>query len=96
VIVYNGGQYIFGGTSVAAPTLAGEIALVDQNRATPLSSNNLTNRSEYSAAVGALYGSNYRDITTGSNGYHAGTGYDLATGLGAPLANSLVAWLNAH
>src|SRR5437870_3942628 len=96
LVVYNGSLYIFGGTSVAAPTLAGEIELADQSRTTPLSTNNLTSRTEYNAAAGTLYASTYRDITTGSNGYPATTGYDLATGLGAPLANNLVPWLNAH
>jgi subtilase family serine protease len=95
LVVYNGGLYIFGGTSVAAPTLAGEIALADQGRATPLSSTSLTSRAEYNAAGGSLYASTYRDITTGTNGYAAAAGYDQATGLGAPLANNLVPWLNA-
>jgi subtilase family serine protease len=96
LVVYNGGWYIFGGTSVAAPTLAGEIALADQGRTTPLSSNNLASRTEYNAAAGSLYAANYRDITTGSNGYAATVGYDLATGLGAPLANNLVPWLKTN
>jgi hypothetical protein len=96
LVVYNGGLYIFGGTSVAAPTLAGEIALADQGRVTPLSSNSVTSRAEYNAAAGSLYSSNYRDITTGSDGYAAAVGYDLAAGLGAPLVNNLVPWLNTN
>jgi hypothetical protein len=96
LVNYRGNYYIFGGTSVSAPTLAGIVALADQSRATPLSSNNLTSRTEYNAATGALYASNYRDITTGSNGHPATTGYDLATGLGSPLANTLVPWMNAN
>lgn len=95
-VIYNGLLYIFGGTSVAAPTLAGEIALADQGRATPLSSTNLTSRTEYNAAAGTLYSQNYHDITTGSNGFAATTGYDLATGLGSPVANNLIPWLNTH
>ena len=36
----------------------------------------------------------FRDITQGSNGaYHAAKGYDLVTGLGAPLLSGLVAKL---
>ena len=35
----------------------------------------------------------FHDITSGNNGYPAGTGYDMATGIGTPIANVLVpAW----
>jgi hypothetical protein len=87
------GWYEVGGTSAAAPQWASIVALVNQSRSTPLSSNNLTSRTEYNAAVGSLYGSNYHDITTGSNGHSAGPGYDLATGIGSPQVNNLVPWL---
>jgi hypothetical protein len=97
VYVYDtygaGGWYEVGGTSLGAPAWAGIIALADQSRVTPLSTNNLTSRTEYNAASGSLYASNYHDVTTGSNGYPAGIGYDLATGLGSPLVNNLVRWL---
>jgi len=100
VYVYDtygaGGWYEVGGTSLGAPAWAGIIALADQGRATPLSTNNLTSRTEYNAAVGSLYASNYHDVTTGSNGYAAGTGYDLATGLGSPIVNDLVPWLTKN
>jgi hypothetical protein len=43
-----------------------------------------------------VYASNYHDITMGSNGHAAGTGYDLATGLGSPQANNLIPWLISH
>jgi hypothetical protein len=37
--------------------------------------------------------SSYHDVTTGSNGFSAGTGYDLATGLGSVnVANLLAAY----
>jgi hypothetical protein len=89
----GGGWFEVGGTSAAAPQWASIVALADHGRATPLSTNNTTSRTEYNAAVGALYASNYHDITTGSNGYAAGTGYDLATGIGSPQVNNLVPWL---
>ena len=41
----------------------------------------------------ALYGlpaADFHDIITGFNGYNAGTGYDLVTGIGTPVANLLV------
>jgi len=90
------GWYEVGGTSAGAPQWAGLIALVNQSRSTPLSTNNLTSRTEYNAAVGSVYATNYHDVITGSNGYAAGPGYDLATGLGSPQANTLVPWLIAN
>lgn len=90
------GWYEVGGTSAAAPQWAAMIALANQSRTTPLSTNNLASRTEYNGATGALYGVNYHDITSGSNGYSAGPGYDLATGLGTPKASSLVGWLIAN
>src|SRR5436305_1901763 len=44
-------------------------------------------------ALPALYGmpsTNFRDVTTGSDGYSAGAGYDLATGRGTPLADRVI------
>jgi subtilase family serine protease len=90
------GWLVIGGTSAGAPQWAGLVALVDQGRATPLTSSDLTNSSIYNAAVGSAYAANYNDITTGSNGYPATTGYDLATGLGSPIANALVPYLTTH
>jgi len=89
------GWLVFGGTSAGSPQWAGLVALADQGRATPLSSNSLTSAPVYNAAA-AAYSSNYTDIVSGSNGYPAGPGYDLATGLGSPLANNLVPYLNTH
>jgi hypothetical protein len=48
------------------------------------------------ATGSSLYAADYRDITSGSNGHPALTGYDLATGLGSPLANNLVPYLQTH
>jgi subtilase family serine protease len=91
------GWLVFGGTSAGAPQWAGLLARVDQARGTPLSSSSLTGSPVYSAATGSVYASNYRDITSGNNTvYSAGTGYDLATGLGSPLASNLVPYLATH
>jgi subtilase family serine protease len=92
----GGGWYEVGGTSVGAPSWAGLIALADQNATTPLTTDSLTSRIEYTAATGTVYASNYHDITSGSNGHAAGTGYDLVTGVGSPQANNLVPYLSAH
>jgi hypothetical protein len=97
VYVVDGGVwYQVGGTSLSAPAWAGIIALADQGRTTPLSTSSLTSSTEYNAATGSVYATNYHDVTTGSNGYPAGVGYDLATGLGSPQANNLVPWLTNH
>jgi hypothetical protein len=91
------GWITFGGTSIGAPQWAGLIALADQGRVSPISSNNLSSAAWYNAATGMAYASNYRDITSGSAGsFSATAGYDLCTGVGSPLANSLVGFLNTH
>jgi subtilase family serine protease len=93
------GWFTVGGTSASAPQWAAVIALAGQGR-TPLSSNSTGSSPVYSAAASGVYSSNYRDVTTGSNGScaicAAKTGYDFVTGLGSPLANSLVPYLNTH
>jgi subtilase family serine protease len=94
------GWFAVGGTSASTPMWAGVVALADQSRSLakkgPLSSANLTGRFDYNAATGTAYGSNYYDITIGSNGHPTATGYDLATGLGTPQANNLVRYLASH
>ncbi len=102
---YSGhsGWFTVGGTSAGAPQWAGLVALANQARLSAgksyLASNSLTSSPEYSAATGTLYASNYRDIVSGSNGTgpntSAGTGYDFVTGLGSPLANNLVTYLQS-
>ncbi len=77
------------GTSLAAPMWAALIALADQGRA----SLGLGSLDGYSQTLPDLYNlpaADFHDITTGYNGYNAGAGYDLVTGLGSPIANLLV------
>jgi hypothetical protein len=82
----SGGWAVYGGTSISAPQWAGLIAIVNQGRATPLKN-----------AISDLYSlaktspGDFHDISSGSNGYRVTTGYDLATGLGSPVANKLIA-----
>lgn len=86
-----------GGTSAGAPQWAALIAIANSGRASPLSSTSSTtptNTAIYSIAKTA-YAANFRDIVSGTNGNcgslcTAGPGYDFVTGLGSPLANSLV------
>ena len=86
---YNTGSwYVYGGTSLGAPSWAGLIAIADQLRASkslgPLTS---------STALKTLYSlpvADFHDINGGNNGISAAAGYDQATGLGTPIANKLV------
>jgi subtilase family serine protease len=83
------GWYQVGGTSAGAPQWAALVALANSSRTASLINTG-----------GVLYSLNsslnFRDITSGSNGYPAGLGYDLVTGIGSPLANSLVPALIAR
>ncbi len=83
--------YKVGGTSAGAPQWAALVALADQGR---LASGKST-LDGASQLLPALYQqvstSHYHDITSGRAGRNrAGTGYDLVTGLGSPLAQLVV------
>jgi kumamolisin len=81
----------YGGTSFAAPLWAGYLALVNQQRATSGSKPiGFINPTLYSIGTGSSYEANFHDITSGSNGYSATTGYDLATGWGSPNGTTLL------
>ena len=85
-----------GGTSAAAPVWAALIALANASSRCAGTPIGFANPALYYAA-GSAYGSDFSDITsgnndmTGSNGglYPAGSGYDMATGLGSPNATAL-------
>ena len=62
------------------------IAITDQG----LKLNGVGSLSNAQSSLYQLSSSNFHDITTGSNGYNAGPGYDLVTGIGTPIANQLV------
>jgi subtilase family serine protease len=83
---YSGskGWWQVGGTSAGAPQWAAIQSL-------GLSA---TNNNFYIDAKSASYSSYFRDITSGSNGYPATVGYDLATGLGSPLTTNYSARVN--
>ncbi|HEY2759514.1 MAG TPA: S53 family peptidase, partial [Pirellulales bacterium] len=82
-----------GGTSAGAPQWSALLAIADQGRA-------LVGKSSLSNAQAIMYGlpkSDFHDITVGNNDYlglglgltgnAAGPGYDLASGIGTPIAN---------
>jgi MYXO-CTERM domain-containing protein len=94
----NGKQGIVGGTSAAAPTWAGFLALVNQQAAQngkpPVGFlNPILYRLGQSASASAYF----HDITVGNNftaespdHYSAVTGYDLVTGWGSPTGQALI------
>jgi len=95
-LIYSGGQLMAaGGTSVAAPSFAGLMALVDQSASAP-QGNAGPALYALAAAQDSSGVASFHDVTTGNNsvpgltGFSAGTGYDLATGLGSVDAHALV------
>jgi len=97
---------VIGGTSTAAPTFAGVIALLVQQTNNPLG-----NVNPFLYALAASSPNAFHDITTGDNmvpctqgtkdcpasgmiGYSAGPGYDLTTGLGSIDVGALAAAWN--
>jgi subtilase family serine protease len=78
-----------GGTSLACPMWAGLIAIADQGR-TIAGAGALTGPTQTLPDLYSLSSSDYHDITTGNNGYATRVGYDLASGIGTPIANVLV------
>jgi subtilase family serine protease len=81
------------GTSAGAPQWAGLIALADQ----ALALQNIGSFDGATQTIPALYnlavvsyGTYYNDIVDGYNGFEAGPGYDLVTGIGTPIADQVV------
>jgi subtilase family serine protease len=85
-----------GGTSAGAPQWAALIAIADQMRVT----NGLGTLNGATQTLKALYAApaaDFHDITSGSTQYQsAGVGYDLATGIGTPVANLLIPYLATY
>ena len=82
---------VVGGTSLSAPCWAGLIALTNEGRiAAGQPTLNGSSPTDTQSDLYALSQSDYATITAGSNGYSAGAGYNLVTGLGTPVANLLV------
>jgi len=84
----------YGGTSFAAPMWAGYLALVNQQAvADGMPTLGFINPALYDIGLGSSYGTDFHDITSGSNGYSATPGYDLASGWGSPNASGLITGL---
>jgi hypothetical protein len=82
----SGGWAQFGGTSAGTPQWAALVAIANQGRVlagkTPLVN--------AQAALYAMPNADFHDVVSGSNGNPATVGYDLASGLGSPIANLLI------
>lgn len=88
----SGGWMQFGGTSAGTPQWAGLLAIANQGRV-------LAGKGSLANAQAVMYAmpsTDFHDITYGSNGISAKSGYDLATGLGSPIADRLIPDLVAY
>ncbi len=87
-----------GGTSLSAPCWAGLIAIADQGTSS-LGHGTLDNISAdaWLYNIDSGWGSfAFHDVATGNNGYPAGPGYDLVTGLGTPKAAVIATGLSGN
>ncbi len=83
-IQVDGQSMVIGGTSAVAPLWAGLVAVANQQLGTNVG---FINPVIYSAKASG----GFNDITSGSNGaYSAGPGWDACTGLGSPIATTLI------
>jgi kumamolisin len=81
----------YGGTSFAAPLWAGYLALANQQAvANGGATLGFINTFIYPLGLAAGYGAAFHDITSGSNGYPAVPGYNLATGWGSMNGSGLI------
>lgn len=89
-VLLSGSWAVYGGTSFVAPQLAGLWADgVAQDGGTRLGQ---ADSAIYGIANTSAYGSDFHDITSGSNGaFSAGVGWDHPTGWGSPDATNLIA-----
>lgn len=83
LVAKGGGWYAVGGTSDAAPQLAGMFAVLNGLKG-PQGNANVRFYQLCGTSV-------YHDVTSGSNGYSAGVGYDEVTGLGTINEGNLLA-----
>ena len=100
-----------GGTSAAAPLMAGIVGLAQQERIAagqPILNSVEIDTAMYEAYHSSSYLTYFHDITLGKNsnvsssgrttvaGFSATTGYDEATGIGSPIASQLVPYLTSY
>ncbi len=86
-----------GGTSLATAGWAALIAIADQGSLLRPMTQGTIDGPVARARLYKMQGSEfYHDIQAGSNGYPATPGFDLATGLGSPIAGSVAATLTGN
>jgi hypothetical protein len=83
------GWYDVGGTSAGAPQWAGLIAIANQGRA----ANGVATLNGVNSLIYSLPSTDFHDVTAGSNGFAAHSGYDEVTGRGSPIANLVIGGL---
>lgn len=98
ILYWAGSWSVIGGTSGAAPIWAAIVALTDASSACGKKAVGFLNPALYKVAGSQAYSSAFTDITEGNNAsrlygyggdlYPARVGYDMASGLGAPLVTS--------
>jgi subtilase family serine protease len=82
---------LYGGTSFATPMWAGYLALANQQAvANGQPTFGFINPALYTIGLSSSYDADFHDITSGSNGFSATIGYDLATGWGSPNGSGLI------
>ncbi|KWZ45348.1 peptidase S8/S53 subtilisin kexin sedolisin [Burkholderia savannae] len=102
-VTYQGqsGWFVVGGTSAGAPQWAALFAIANSMRAAAGKAKLASSYNLLYTAGKSAYGSDYHDVTSGSNGTcgmvcTASGGYDYVTGLGSPRALDLVQGLVAQ
>ncbi|MCI4370688.1 MAG: PKD domain-containing protein, partial [Thermoplasmata archaeon] len=80
-IVFEGFLTAASGTSVSSPLWGGIVTDLDTYGAAALG---FVDPSLYTVASGVSGSAAFHDVTTGSNGYHTGVGWDPVTGIGSP------------
>ena len=108
IVAFGGSFYRFGGTSAGSPQWAGIVAIADQlehgrvgqinqglyqTRGSKLLFHDVTTGNNSIPDLTPYQGDAYG---TPIQGYSAGPGYDLVTGLGTPIAATLVPYLAIH
>jgi subtilase family serine protease len=109
LVQFDGGWWLFGGTSCGSPQWAALTAIADQAAGHDYG---FINSALYKTAqTSATYASAFNDVTSGNNsaleldnsndainisGFNAGTGWDAVTGLGSPKAGGLLGQLAAN
>lgn len=89
VEIYNQGEVqLAAGTSLGAPAWAALLAIADQGLAT--AGQPAMSTATALAGLYSLPSYDFHEETSGYNGYLAGPGYNLVTGLGSPIANQLI------